>query len=95
MRLDPPFRWRLLFANAALVLFGNLGVRSAFAAAPGRTVIPLEANKDRFGDPLPRYAYARLGTVRWRHGSQVISVAYHPDGKTRGSGRITESISLM
>ncbi|MBY0526134.1 MAG: WD40 repeat domain-containing protein [Gemmataceae bacterium] len=41
-----------------------------------------DAKQDRFGDPVPAGALARLGTVRWRHGAAVTSVLYTPDGRT-------------
>jgi WD40 repeat protein len=43
-----------------------------------------ETNKprtDRYGDPLPEGAIARIGTVRWRH-AQMQLIGYRPDGKT-------------
>ena len=40
-------------------------------------------------------ALARLGTLRWRHGDQVMTVAFSPDGKTVASGSMDESIHLF
>jgi WD40 repeat protein len=37
---------------------------------------------DRFGDPLPEHARARLGTVRFHAGDLVNQVIYTPDGKS-------------
>src|SRR5437016_1275739 len=49
--------------------------------APAQPV-PQPARVDRFGDPLPAGAVARLGSVRFHHPGGVIAAVFAPDGKT-------------
>ena len=42
-------------------------------------------NVDDHGDSLPRGAVARMGSLRFRHGSGISSVSFSPDGKTVAS----------
>jgi WD40 repeat protein len=49
-----------------------LGAGQALAAAPFRV--------DRAGDPLPEEALARMGSLRFRQGATIHSLAFTPDG---------------
>src|SRR5947208_2758487 len=57
----------------------------SLAFSPGRSPgppPPAPARTDRYGDPLPPGAIARLGSIRWRVDGEQTSVRYAPDGKT-------------
>ena len=43
---------------------------------------PPSEGKDIHGDPLPRHARARLGTVRFHHGVPLTDLSFTPDGKS-------------
>jgi RNA polymerase sigma factor (sigma-70 family) len=52
-------------------------------ARPRRPVAPDgPVRLDRYGDPLPPAARARLGTLRLRHNAHVYNTVFTPDGKT-------------
>jgi WD40 repeat protein len=78
MSLSP----RLMLA-ASLVL--SLASSSVDGGPPSGLKETLEERQttrvDRYGDPLPLGAIARLGTARLRHRTEICSVVFSPDGK--------------
>jgi RNA polymerase sigma factor (sigma-70 family) len=58
---------------------GQRKVGAAGAVGPQAQAMP--ERTDRFGDPLPPGAVARLGSLRLYHGQQVKRIALSPDGK--------------
>jgi RNA polymerase sigma factor (sigma-70 family) len=60
---------------------GGDQVAAANPAKEDPPVNPPDAKADLHGDPLPPGAVARLGTVRWRHGSRARVLAFAAGGK--------------
>jgi RNA polymerase sigma factor (sigma-70 family) len=50
--------------------------------------------RDQAGDPLPAEAISRLGTIRFRHGGFISSIAFTQDGKSLLSCGIWDGIRI-
>jgi RNA polymerase sigma factor (sigma-70 family) len=86
----------LMVLSACVVAAGTgmLAAQRPPAAQPGEAELASDGQPkeetpprvDRYGDPLPPGAIARLGTVRLRHSGTVNVVAFAPDGTALLSG---------
>ncbi len=53
----------------------------SWGGEPAKEPQSAKAHVDLYGDPLPKGAIVRLGSVRFRHPGAVWDVAFSPDGK--------------
>jgi WD40 repeat protein len=81
-----PLGLALLCASAARPQPPGAGGKGAAGQGAPRT--------DRYGDPLPAGALARIGTVRLRHAPGALCLAFAPDGKTLASGGTDQTVRL-
>jgi WD40 repeat protein len=71
----------VLIGFIAAAAFATFSFISAAQPAQPKTEPPEKARTDPNGDPLPAGALARMGSLRWRHGTAVSYLAFTPDGK--------------
>lgn len=70
----------LLGSGASALLPPLAAARASAAEPPAGKAEASPAIGDAFGDPLPPWALARLGTLRWRHGPGLSHIAFDAAG---------------
>jgi WD40 repeat protein len=80
--------WPAMLLLAALALSGRALVAQQREGEPKAEPPPVKAGEiprgqavDRYGDPLPAGALARLGSIRFRHPAMITMLAVAPSGK--------------
>jgi WD40 repeat protein len=79
--MSPEYSRLWIVAGLALGLSQVVRGAAPQAEVPHAPKEEKPARTDRYGDPLPPGAIARLGTIRLRHAEDIGEVAFSPDGK--------------
>jgi WD40 repeat protein len=77
-----PYREEACLALSSLLVAVTLGAPQPAASGPDKAGPASRPRVDQNGDPLPRGAVARLGTLRFRQGAGVNALVWSPDGRS-------------
>jgi RNA polymerase sigma factor (sigma-70 family) len=84
----------LCIVGAGVASLGGAPAAPEAAAAPEKPAPKSNPKLDADGDPLPDGAFARLGSLRLRHGSPVTSAAFSPDSKLLATGSWDNTVRI-